>query len=148
MVAAKQIAMIGLEDPAEEEAEIEAGFVWREQLWSAMRRFCETYKAEERSGIKRYDAVAAELDRRWGRKGRPVSASVLKAALYDAERNNFRLEWVDWFARRDEDIARLIAQQVKPEKTPEQELEDLKAELREELSHKRAEQVLRRARAR
>ena len=147
MVAApKQLAIGGLEDAAEMRAEIEAGYLWREQLWSAMRTFAANYVTG--TGLKGYDAVAAELDLRWGEKGRPVSASILRAALHDVERNNFRLEWVDWFARRDPDVAALLAHQVKPAKTDAERLADLEAELREELSHKRAEAVLRRARAR
>jgi hypothetical protein len=146
MVAvSKQIAMGGLEDPAEDDAEIEAGYVWREALWSAMRTFTVGYVAHGQRG---YDAVAAALDKRWGPKGRPVSASVLRAALLDVERNNFRAEWLDWFAARDEDIANLLARRVKPAKTDAERLADLEAEMREALSHKLAEQVLRRARAR
>ena len=146
MVAvSKQFELGGLEDPAEEQAEIEAGYVWREQLWSALRSFTASYMA---GGLKGYDAVAAALDKRWGPKGRPVSASVLRAALNDVERNNLRAEWLDWFAARDRDIADLLARRVKPLKTAEERIADLEAELREELSHKRAEAVLRRARAR
>lgn len=140
MVAAlKQIAMVGLEDPAEELAEIEAGYLWREQMWSAMRSYCNEHG---------YDKCAAALDRRWGGKGRPVSAAILRAALNDAERNNFRAEWLDYFAARSRDVAELMGRRVKPVKTAEERLADLEAELREELSHKRAEQVIRKARAR
>lgn len=134
----KQMQMRGLED-AEEAAEIEAGYIWREQLWSAMRAV-----ARELG----YEACASALDRRWGEKGRPVSASLLRAALNDAERNYFRLEWADWFARQSKDVADLLASRVKPKKAPDELLADLEAELRETLSHKAAEQVLRRARAR
>jgi hypothetical protein len=141
----KQIAIGGLEDPSDEQAEIEAGYVWREQLWSAMRSFVAGYIA---GGQKGYDAVASALDRRWGEKGRPVSASALRACLHDAERNNFRLEWIDWFAARDRDIADLVARRVKPAKTDAERIADLEAALRDELSHKAAERVLRQARAR
>lgn len=141
----KQIAMGGLEDPADDDAEIEAGYIWREQLWSAMRSFVAGYIA---GGLRGYDAAAAALDKRWGVKGRPVSASSLRAALHDAERNNFRGEWLDWFAARDPDVADLMARRVKPSKTPEERIADLEAALREELSHKAAERVLRMARAR
>lgn len=140
MVAAiKQLPISGLEDPAEEAAEIEAGYLWREQLFIAMRAVAREHG---------YEACASALDRRWGDKGRPVSASLLRAALNDAERNYFRLEWADWFARRSKDVADLLASRMKPTKTPEEMLADLEAEVREELSHKRAEQVLRRARTR
>lgn len=130
---------------AEEQAEIEAGYIWREQLWSVMRQFVAGYLA---GGLKGYDAVAAELDRRWGPKGRPVSASALRSALHDVERNNFRAEWLDWFACRSEDVAALMGKRVKPEKTDKQLLEDLVAELGEDLSHKRIHAALRRARVR
>jgi hypothetical protein len=143
----KQVELGGLEDEREEQAEIEAGYLWREQLWSAMRQFVAGY-IDARTGAKGYDGVAAALDRRWGPKGRPVSASALRSALHDVERNNFRAEWLDWFAARDADIADLLARRVKPAKTAEERLADLEAELREELSHKRAEAVLRKARAR
>lgn len=139
MVAvAKQMQMRGLED-ADEAAEIEAGYIWREQLWSAMRAVTRDLG---------YETCASALDRRWGEKGRPVSASLLRAALNDAERNYFRLEWADWFARQSKDVADLLAARVKPKKTADEMYEDLITELRETLSHKAAEQVLRRARAR
>ena len=145
MVAApKQIAMGGLEDPTEDEAEIEAGYIWRESMWSAMRQFVASYMS---GGLKGYDAVAAALDKRWGLKGRPVSASALRSALHDVERNNFRLEWADWFAARCPDIAALMGRRVKPLKTPEQELEDLRNEIRETYP-KHADGVIRKARTR
>jgi hypothetical protein len=143
--APKQLEMGGFESPADEEAEIEAGYVWREQLWSALRSFVNGYIA---NGQKGYDAVAAALDKRWGPKGRSVSASKLRAALHDSERNNFRAEWLDWFAARDREVADLIARRVKPAKTAEDRIADLEAEVREALSHKLAEQVIRKARAR
>jgi hypothetical protein len=77
-----------------------------------------------------------------------VSATLLRSALNDVERNNARIEWLDWFAARSEDVARLMSRRVKPAKTAEERLADLEAELRDELSHKSAERVLRRARAR
>lgn len=144
VAAAKQIAIGGLEDPADELAEIEAGYLWREQLWSAMRQFVAGYMS---GGLRGYDAAAAELDRRWGPKGRPVSASALRSALNDVERNNFRLEWGDWFAARSPEIADLMARRVKPIKTDAELLRDLEAELRAEMP-RRADAVIRKARAR
>lgn len=144
-VLPKQTEIGGLQTDDEEQAEIEAGRLWREQLWSALRSFAQSYMA---NGLKGYDACAAALDKRWGELGRPVSASTLRAALNDSERNYFRAEWLDWFAARSQDVAELMARRVKPIKTPEERLADLEAELREELSHKRAEAVLRRARGR
>lgn len=146
-VITRQVTIGGLDDPADELAEIEAGYLWREQLWSAIRTFIAGYIA---NGQKGYDACAAALDARWGVEPhkRTVSASSLRAALMNSERNNFRAEWLDWFACRSEDVANLLARRVKPIKTAEDRIADLEAELREELSHKRAEQVIRRARAR
>lgn len=145
VASAKQIAFGGMDDPAEEAAEIESEYVVREALWSAMRQFVAGYVA---NGQRGYDAVAAALDRRWGVKGRPVSASALRSALHDAERNNFRGEWFLWFRAQDQDIAALLAGGVRAPKTPEERIADLEAELREALSHKLAEQVIRKARAR
>ena len=144
-MVAKQTAIGGLHSDEELEAEVEAGYVWREQLWSAMRQFVAGYIA---NGLKGYDAVAHELNARWERKGRGVTSGVLRAALLDNERNNFRLEWVDWFAARDRDIADLLGRRVKPMKTAEQMLDDVIAEMRDEMSHKRVEAVLRKARTR
>lgn len=144
VAASKQIALGGLEDPADDDAEIQAGYVWREQLWSAMRLFVLSYRAH---GLQGYDACAAALDKRWGEKGRPVSASVLSAALKDSERNNFRAEWLDWFAARDGEIAELVARRVPPDKTDGDQYLDLCDELREEYP-KQADRIIRRARAR
>lgn len=138
VAAARQLSIAGV-DP-DEELEIEAGYLWREQLYAAMRA-----AVRELGG---YEPAAAALDRRWGPKGRPVSATLLRAALTDTERNNARVEWVDFFAARSRDVAELLGRRVKPVKTAEERLADLEAELREELSHKSAERVLRRARAR
>jgi hypothetical protein len=142
----KQVELGGLDEEREEQAEIEAGYLWREQLWSAMRTFVAGY-IDARTGAKGYDGVAAALDRRWGPKGRPVSASALRSALHDVERNNFRAEWLDWFAARDGDIANLMARRVKPEKTDREMFEDLIATLREEFP-KQADKLERKARAR
>ena len=135
----KQTTIAGLEDP-DELAEIEAGYLWREQLYGSMRA-C----VRELGG---YEPVATALDRRWGPKGRSVSATQLRAALNDSERNNVRAEWLDYFAARSKDVADLLARRVKPAKTPEERLADLEAELREVLSHRQAETVIRKARAR
>jgi hypothetical protein len=140
----KQIELGGLEDPAEEQAEIEAGYLWREQIYSAIRTFIAGYIA---NGQKGYEAAAAALDRRWGEKGRPVSASMLRAALGDTERNYFRAEWLDWFAARSPEVADLMARRVKPVKSPEEQLRDLENEIREELP-KRADSIIRKARSR
>lgn len=149
----KQIALPDLEndaererEEAEERAEIHAGFMWRTELWEVMRTFVASYVGKK--GSRGYDAAAAELDKRWAPHGRPVAGSALRAALNDSERNNFRAEWLDWFAARSPEVARLMARRVKPQKTDAELLADLEAEVREELSHRRAEAVLRKARTR
>jgi len=148
MVAvAKQIVMGGLEDPQEVEERLKAHRVWRAQLWGALRVFVAGYSVGTGLGQKGYNACAAELDRIWGPEGRPVSASQLRAALEDSERNNFRLEWIDWFAAMDSDIAAIMAHRARGPKSDKEELEDLRAEVRETYP-KHSEQVIRRARAR
>jgi hypothetical protein len=137
--AAKQTTLVGF-DHDEERAEIDAENLWREELFNACRQ-C----VKELGG---YEVAAAALDRRWGPKGRPVSASLLRAALNDAERNYFRGEWLAFFKSKSADVAKVMAAGVKPTKTPEELLRDLEAELREELSHKRVEAIVRKARAR
>jgi hypothetical protein len=136
---AKQISIAAF-DQDEEAAEIEAENLWREELFAACRQCVRD--------LGGYEVAAAALDRRWGPKGRPVSASLLRAALNDAERNYFRGEWLAFFRRRSEDVAKIMAAGVKVTKTPEELLRDLETELREELSHKRVEQLIRKARAR
>ena len=143
--AAKQLALGDLQTDDEEQAEIEAGYLWRAALWSEMRQFVIGHLGP--NGMKGYDACAAALDKRWGPHGRPVSASMLRSALMDAERNNFRAEWLDWFAARSGAIADIMARRVKPTKTPEQMIADLEAEIRES-NPKHADQMIRRARTR
>lgn len=145
--AAKQVEIGGLDSEAEEALAIEAGYVWREQLWSAMRSFVESYVDAE-NGLKKYDGCAYRLNKRWEEKGRPVTAGGLKQALADAERNNFRLEWAYWFASQCPDIARLLGCKMKAAKTLEELFEDFITELGEDLPHKRIQGALRRARAR
>jgi hypothetical protein len=143
--APKQLALGDLQTEAEEAAEIEAGYLWRAALWGSMRQFVIGYIGP--NGLKGYDAAAAALDKRWGPHGRGVSASALRAALLDSDRNNFRLEWADWFAARSPEIAELMARRVKPVKSAEERLADLEAEIRAELP-KRADAVIRNSRAR
>lgn len=146
MVAAvSQMSLVGI-DADEEQAEIDAEVAWRTELFATCRQ---TVK-----DLGGYEVVASALDRRWGRQpdgkelGRPVSSSLLRAALNDAERNYFRAEWLSYFKSKSVDVARILAAGIKPKKTAEELLADLEAELREELSHKRVEQIVRKARAR
>lgn len=147
VAAAKQAAFGGLETEKEIEERLKSHRVWREELWGALRVFITGYSVGAGLGQKGYEAVATELDRIWGPLGRPVSASQLRAALQDSERNNFRLEWIDWFTLVDPDIAAINAHRVRGPKTDKEELEDLRAEIRETYP-KHGEQVIRKARAR
>ena len=142
-----QLSLGDLQTAQEEEAEIEAGYLWRAALWSAMRKFATNYIGP--SGLKGTDAVAVELDKRWGGDGigRPVSGAILGACLRDSERNHFRLEWVDFFAARSPEIADLLARRVKPAKTDAEYIRDLETEVRSEMP-KRADAILRNARTR
>lgn len=144
--ALKQVEMGGLDDEREEQLESEAGLVWRAQLWSAMRSFVDGY-VDVGTGLKKAEGCAYRLNRRWEPEGRPVTPAALTAALRDSERNNFRLEWADWFAARSPEVAELLGRRVKPEKTDRQMYDDLCAEIREEYP-KQADKIIRRARAR
>lgn len=144
VAAAKQAVIGGLDTEDDETREIEAAGVWREQLWSAMRSFVETYV--DTNGLKKHDGCAFRMNKIWERKGRPVTAGALRNALEDANRNNFRLEWVDWFAARSPEVAELVARRVKPAKTKDDYIAALESVIRERLSHKEAEKWLRDAR--
>lgn len=81
-----------------------------------------------------YEHCAAELDAIWGERGRPVSASTLRAAMSGTERNYFRIEWAFWFARQSDAVGELLLEIVgrgRPKKKAEDELRDLKALVRE-----------------
>lgn len=93
-----------------------------------------------------YDACAAALDLVWGPLGRSVSASSLRAALNDAERNYFRFEWVLWFATQSEsvrDVLRAIAD-GRSKKSEADELRDLQELVRRKLPED-AEGLIRKA---
>lgn len=145
--AAKQVEIGGLDSEADETQSITAGRIWRKELWLAIYSFAQSYVDAE-TGLKKYEGCAYRLNKRWEDEGRPVTGGALKNAVEDANRNNFRLEWAFWFAEQDADIARLLGCKVKAAKTVEQERDDLKAEVRETLSHKEAEKLFRRAAAR
>jgi hypothetical protein len=148
MVAvAKQASFGGLDNDQQRIADTEASYTWREQLWSAMRLFVETYVDIE-NGLKKYDGCAFRLNKIWEDKGRPVTAGALKQALTDSDRNNFRLEWADWFASQDVDVATLLARRVKAAQTKDEYIAALETEIRDTLSHRQAEALLRRARSR
>lgn len=146
---APQLSIVGLKTPEEiaaEETEMqmrrERRGVLRARLMAALREF-----ARERQ----MNTCATELDKDdalfGGGKG--VAASTLRACLEGVERNYFRLDWILWFAEESEDVADLLCQiagRGKAEKTPEEELEDLKAQLRAEFP-RQADKLIRKARA-
>jgi len=146
MVAvAKQVSIGGLDTDKAEAQATEAARNWRGQLWSAMRSFVETYV--DANGLKKYDGCAFRLNEQWEEMGRPVTPGALKQALLDAERNNFRAEWLFWFASECEEVAELMARKAKPPKTDAQYAKDLEDGIRANLAHKLAEKVIREARA-
>lgn len=140
--APKQVEIGGLDTERDRKLETEACYVWREQLWSAMRSFVESY-IDADCHLKKHDGVAYRLNQIWESKGRPVTAGALKNALEDANRNNFRLEWAYWFATQDEEIARLLGCKVKPKKTAEDRCNDWERVIRARYSHKEAEKMIR-----
>lgn len=144
---AKQVEIGGLGSERDELLSIKAGKIWRTELWSALKLFVLGYIDAE-TGLKGYDGCAYRLNLRWGEEGRHVTAGSLRAALETSERNNFRLEWSYWFAEQSNEIAVLLARQVKPQKTADQKLADTDDEIRETLSHKQAEALFRRRDAR
>lgn len=73
-----------------------------------------------------FEDAAKELDAIFGPEGRPVSATVLRAALRNAERNYFRAEWLV-VVLEDAEVRATLAP---PAKSPAEEL----AELREHMA--------------
>jgi hypothetical protein len=138
----KQVSIGGLETETDRNAERKAARSWRFQLWEAMRSFVESYIDVE-NGLKQYDGCAFRLSEHWDELGRPVSAQALKNALLDLNRNNFRLEWAFWFAAQDQDIAKLLAMQVKPKRTADDINKAWEAKIRSRYSHKEAEKIIR-----
>lgn len=70
-----------------------------------------------------WDGAASQLDAAFGADGRPVSASVLRAAFAGAERNYARLEWLALVLDDPEVQYALLPP---PSMTPEQELAALR----------------------
>jgi hypothetical protein len=138
-VAKAQLELV-VADPNAEATAIDDERLLRAELFAALRAI-----ALELT----YEVCARELDKRWGELGRPVSASVLRASLHDVERNNFRAEWLLWFATKSDRVSDLLLEiaggknAVKP---PEDELDDLKSELRREFP-RQAEALIRKGKA-
>ena len=148
-VAKQQLAIAGLKTQAEADAEAaeeaarrERRGVFRHRVMAAIRDYAR---------LRQLNLCAIELDKDdavfGGGKG--VSPAVLRSSLETAQGQYFRLDWFFWFLEECEEIRVLFKEEVcPPQKTPEQYIEDLISEFREELSHKRVEAAVRRARAR
>jgi hypothetical protein len=135
--AAPQLELAGLDaDDGDEQV------ILTERFLAAARKYI-----REAGG---FDVVASALDKIWGDRGRPVSASVLRAATNGTERNYFRFEWALWFARRSEECGELLLEAMgrgKAAKTPDVELRDLQQVLLEEYP-RQAAKLIQRGRAR
>lgn len=114
--------------------------------------FDEFFKAVRRAvrALGGYEECAVALERIWGSKGRHVTEALLRSTLsedVEAKRNYFRFEWSLWFALHSEDVREVFAVvsgRGKPTKKPEDELRDLKQELRDQFP-KQAEKLIRKA---
>lgn len=92
--------------------------------------------------------VAAALDEIWGPLGHAVSASTLSNALRDHERNYWRSEWDSWFCDESEEFREVVAEMCgrgKTKRTPQEQLEDMERLVRDALSPKSAEALIRKA---
>lgn len=92
--------------------------------------------------------VAEELDKIWGDLGHPVSASTVSNTLRDHERSYWRSEWDSWFCDNSDEFREVCAEMAhcgKRRRTLEERHEALIDQMREELSHKKVTQMLRKA---
>lgn len=111
-----------------------------EELFAACNKVVRAMTAE---------GAADELARMWEKRGRPVTAGVLKNALADSRGNYFRLEWILYFAAMSSEVRELliaIGRDDSP-KEPREELADLQDDLREQFP-KQADAMIRRAKRR
>lgn len=93
--------------------------------------------------------VAHELDQIWGPVGHPVSASTLSNALRDHERNYWRSEWDSWFADECDEFREVCAEMIgkgTPKRTDKDINEEYERLVRDALSPKLAETLIRKAR--
>ncbi len=125
-------------EAAAERAEIEADGDEQALLYEHLVVACRAVARE-----LGYDACANAIEAIWADRGHPVSSSVLRAALNpnNLNHNYFRFEWAIWFARKSDAVAELLLEiggRACPKKSPEDELRDLKAAIREELPKRAA----------
>jgi hypothetical protein len=92
--------------------------------------------------------VAAALDEIWGPLGHAVSASTLSNALRDHERNYWRSEWDSWFSDNSDEFREVIAEMCgrgKAKRTDKEVNEEFERLVRDQLSPKIAETLIRKA---
>jgi hypothetical protein len=130
---------------AAEQLEMELPDIYRHRL--LMER--KIHAARKLCGERSVKVVAAALDEIWGPLGHTVSASTLSNALRDHERNYWRSEWDSWFCDECEEFAEVVAEMIgkgKAKKSPEEQIEDYERLVRDALSPKNAEALIRKAR--
>lgn len=129
---------------AAEQLELALPEVYRHRLFmdrklAAARRLC-----AERS-VK---VVADALDQIWGPLGHPVSASTLSNAMRDHERNYWRSEWDSWFCDESDEFKEVVAEMIgkgKAKRSEKEQLEEFDRLVRDALSPKNAEALIRKA---
>ena len=128
-----------------EQLELALPEVYRHRLFmdrklAAARKLC-----AERS-VK---VVADALDQIWGPLGHAVSASTLSNAMRDHERNYWRSEWDSWFCDESEEFREVVAEMIgrgKAKRSPAEMIEDFERLVRDALSPKNADALIRKAR--
>jgi hypothetical protein len=152
MAATKpQLSIVGLKTQAEADQEAaeraarrEARAILRVKLMAAIRGVARELQISNCADELEFDDQAFNEGR-----GKGVSPATLRSCLEGTERNYFRLDWILWFAEQSEEIADLlceVAGRGKPQKSPEEELADLKEIVRSEYP-KQADRLLRKAAA-
>lgn len=129
---------------AAEQLELELPEVYRHRLFLD-RKLAAARKVVAEQSIK---IVADALDQIWGPIGHPVSASTLSNALRDHERSYWRSEWDSWFCDESEEFREVVAEMVgrgKVKKSAEEIAEDYERLVRDALSPKNAEVLIRKA---
>ena len=129
---------------AAEQLELELPEVYRHRLFLD-RKLAAARKVVAEQSIK---VVADALDQIWGPIGHPVSASTLSNALRDHERSYWRSEWDSWFCDESEEFREVVAEMVgrgKVRKSAEEIAEDYERLVRDALSPKNAEVLIRKA---
>jgi hypothetical protein len=147
--ANEQLAIVGLKTQAEAQAEEAAEAKRREQRGVLKQRLMAAIRDYAR--LRQQIICANELDKEdsvYG-GGKGVSSAVLRSCLEATPGNYFRLDWIFWFAEECEEVADVlleVAGRGKPQKSPEEELADLKEIVRAEYP-RQADKLIRKAAA-